>query len=558
MRRTVIGGAVVALALVLPMSAVADTIFRLDTPADGATVFGLVEVSGWIGDDGQECGTPASWDACPGTIALVSSIHLYVDGAFVAAADLNQARYDVLQAYPWYAGTPFARPGFSTSFNASTLADGPHTLTIWVTFSDSSIRAYGQRTVVVDNRRNQAPFGELEMPGEGQPVNGVYPVTGWALDDGAIASVEVLVDGLSVGPAVTGVHRPDVGNRFPSHPSSDYAGFVRMLNTTTLSNGLHTLAVRATDTQGMSRVIGYRTIQVSNVDYNLPPFGRIDWPIRNHIMYADGCQDPGGYSTPPFQNPRVTELVTGWVLDVGSRTDPGGVAYVQLLLDGVILSDTYTGSEWWSWLGMDVNYYGHPRLDIQRLFFDVPNSKDSGFAFRMDISDLIIRRGFRQGLHYLKIRAGDLEGNVADVDRIPVIFDCNDNPDRPSWGDIEAPEEMEMTSGIVKVEGWAIDYEQVVQVEVWVNGEFIDYVDEMGLPTPHVQARYPWLPSFMTGSAGFRYDLDSQALNLTDGPHYLVIQTEDYWGGRTIVGERIFVLDNPGHGVPVSGAAAIR
>jgi len=42
-------------------------------------------------------------------------------------------------------------------------------------------------------------------------------------------------------------------------------------------------------------------------------------------------------------------------------------------------------------------------MDILRMFPDVPNAKDSGFAFRMDVSDLIIRQGYRQGLHYLKI-----------------------------------------------------------------------------------------------------------------------------------------------------------
>ncbi len=41
-------GALVVLSLLLPMSAVAETIFWLDTPADGATVFGLVEVNGFV------------------------------------------------------------------------------------------------------------------------------------------------------------------------------------------------------------------------------------------------------------------------------------------------------------------------------------------------------------------------------------------------------------------------------------------------------------------------------------------------------------------------------
>jgi hypothetical protein len=66
--------------------------------------------------------------------------------------------------------------------------------------------------------------------------------------------------------------------------------------------------------------------------------------------------------------------------------------------------------------------------------------------------------------------------------------------------------------------------------------------DEFGLPTPEVEDRYPWLPLFMTRDAGFRHTLDTTAL--TDGQHVLVVWTQDYFGGRTMIGERRFVVDN--------------
>ena len=119
MRQNVIRGMLVAALVVLPMTAMADTVFHLDTPQDGDTVFGLVEVRGWILDDGSDCGVPADWQSCDWSQALVSSVDLYVDDAYVASADLGQPRWDVLQAFPWYAGTPYERPGFSVSFNAA-------------------------------------------------------------------------------------------------------------------------------------------------------------------------------------------------------------------------------------------------------------------------------------------------------------------------------------------------------------------------------------------------------------------------------------------------------
>ncbi len=554
MRKNVIRGMLVAALVVLPLTAVADTVFHLDSPQDGDTVFGLVEVKGWILDDGNDCGQPADWQSCDWSESLVSSVDLYVDGVFVASADLGQPRWDVLQAYPWYAGTPYERPGFSVSFNAGNYTSGAHSLFLRVTFPDTTEQDYGQTTVTVDPVRNQAPFGELEMPGENQPMNGVFPMTGWALDDSEIVKMELMVDGLIVGPVNGGIHRPDIAYRFPAHPGADRAGFIRMLNTTELTNGVHTVAIRLTDDQGLVNIIGRRFVQTFNTSYNLPPFGGIDWPIPNHIMYGDGCSDPADVSTPPYEEPENVEWVAGWALDVGSTTDRGGVAYVQLLIDGNIEYDTWVDSFYFAWLEQFtelVNSYGLPRMDILNLFPDVPNSKDAGFFFALDITDLLTRRGYRQGLHMITIRAGDWENNVADIARLPVIFDCDDDRDRPSWGNIDTPLAMQRVFGDIDMTGWAIDFEHVEQVEIWIDGVFLEYADEIHLPSPDVDLWYPWLSNSLTLNARWHHVLDSIDWNLTDGEHVLVVWTEDHWGGRTMIGERVFVVDNLGKSAPV-------
>ncbi|MCK5376058.1 MAG: hypothetical protein KAJ97_03185 [Acidobacteria bacterium] len=550
MRYKGIAGALVLLTLLLPMSAVAETIFWLDTPHDGATVFGLVEVNGFVVDDGEQCGPQWTWNTCEWAEALVSNIELYVDDEFVATADINQPRYDVLQAYPWYAGTPYSRPGFATSIDSAAYADGVHTLFIRITFSDSTVGDYGHRSFTVDNNINQAPFGALELPGTNQPMNGVFPITGWALDDSEVVFVEILVDGLAMGNAVTGRHRPDILHRFPSNLDAEYSGFVRMLNTTVLPNGIHVIAVRVMDDEGASRVIGRRFVQTFNTGSNLPPFGEINWPIADATMQTTGCNPTGTGGDPPwsgggepFDVPEVVGMVLGWTLDVGSRTDFGGVSYVQLLLDGNIIADTNTGSFYWDPAEMDFNYYGHPRMDIHELYVDVPNSKHAGFAFLMDIADLMFNHGYGQGLHYIKIRAGDIENNVTDIAQLPVIFDCNDDPDLPSFGDIYTPAHMELEAGIVEVTGFAIDSDRIDAVEIWVDGTYVGDAD-FGLLSPEVEDLFPWLPSAQTEDAGFRYEMDTVALGLADGEHSIVVWTEDKDNSRTIVGERRWVLDN--------------
>ncbi len=549
MRHKVISGALILVSLLFAGSASAGTIFWLDTPEEGTTVFGLVEVKGYVLDDGEECGPQWTWNQCRWPDANVTAIDLYIDNEFVATADLNQPRYDVLLAYPWYAGTPYDRPGFVTAFDSREIGNGVHTLFMRVTFSDQSVEDYGARAFRIDNSINQTPFGELELPGTNQPMNGVFPVTGWAMDDGSVSTIEVLVDGLVVGGAVSGIHRPDIAHLFPTHPDAEYAGFVRMLNTTAFPNGIHSIAIRLIDDEGASSVIGRRFVQTFNTGYNLPPFGGIDWPIPNHAMYSKDCLAPGDppISIPPieFEDPEVVEFVTGWALDVGARTDMGGVSYVQLLIDGVIISDTMTGSFPLPWYTeWDVNYYGLPRMDILRMFPDVPNAKHSGFRFVMDITNLLLVKGFSEGLHYLKVRAGDVENYVADIAQIPVIFDCNNDPDRPSWGDIYTPGHMERVAGVVDVTGWAIDWDIVDDVEIWVDGVFIDYVDEFQMESPEVEDMFPWLPAGLTRWAGWSYELDTEAEAFADGELVLVVWTVDRYGNRSIIGERRFVLDN--------------
>ena len=100
MRHRIIVATLILVTVLLAGNAVAETIFRLDTPDDGATVFGLVAVTGYVLDDGEDCGAYWAWRNCDWGPTLVDKIDLYVDGAYVATADLYQPRYDVLQAYP--------------------------------------------------------------------------------------------------------------------------------------------------------------------------------------------------------------------------------------------------------------------------------------------------------------------------------------------------------------------------------------------------------------------------------------------------------------------------
>src|SRR5262249_9097031 len=97
-----------------------------------------------------------------------------------------------------------------------------------------------------------APSVVIDGPTQGSALTGTVVVSGWALDNitapgSAISSVQVQVDGTTVGTATTGISRIDVCNQYPGRPGCPNVGFAFSLNTTSLASGSHTITVVATD-----------------------------------------------------------------------------------------------------------------------------------------------------------------------------------------------------------------------------------------------------------------------------------------------------------------------
>jgi len=96
----------------------------IDAPAQGATVSGIVTVSGWALDNASTIGT------------AISSVQVKVDGSVVGTATYGSSRPDVCAAYPGRPGCP--NVGYSYSLDTSTLNTGSHTITVIATDSDGT------------------------------------------------------------------------------------------------------------------------------------------------------------------------------------------------------------------------------------------------------------------------------------------------------------------------------------------------------------------------------------------------------------------------------------
>jgi hypothetical protein len=502
----------------------------VDAPDPNKTQSGMILVRGWALDPG-----------------VVTRIELWVDDQYQHNAVMNLPRTDVEQNYPDWPGIHNARPGFITGFSADRFPNGPHTIELRVYTQDGGVHFLGRRTVTINNSVNQAPFGYLDIPdGKGvYNVSGAFPVVGWASDTDGIERVEVLMDETIVQSAMYGDPRPDVGATFPDLAATMFSGFIANLDSTRFQNGVHLLTIRAKDKNGMTALIGRRTVQIINNDQFLKPFGYLDEPQRNAVLYGTACgeedDDPGPISPPITPGEHMT-AVRGWALDLGTRSDTGRVAYAELLVDGV---PWYTTDMCGVADGRFSNCYGLPRYDVARYYPTFPDSPRSGFLFTLDVGYLL-RAGVRPGHHNLKVRVGDVDQTFAELpnyEGIPVWFQCVDSDDFDfiSVGAIDFPATWDYVAGDVLFRGWAVeDQSTVAAIEITVDGNFMGLA-QYGFPRPDVGDQFPHLIG--STNSGWMFQMDTRLLS--NARHRLTVRVVDAGGNRAEIGSVDFYVLNP-------------
>ena len=111
----------------------------------------------------------------------------------------------------------------------------------------------------------------IEEPGDGSIRSGVGLVSGWAISDRGIESVEAFIDGQSMGPMPYGSIRGDVEDVFPDVPDSLYSGWGMKWAYALNEPGEHTLRVVVTEQGGATAskevvfyVTGFHSAFISN------------------------------------------------------------------------------------------------------------------------------------------------------------------------------------------------------------------------------------------------------------------------------------------------------
>ena len=192
---------------------------------------------------------------------------------FVGAATLVAgARPDILASYPTYPGVNRAGWGYTLLSNLlPNQGNAVFTLFVYVRTMDGANIFLGSKTVTFANAGSNKPFGTIDTPQQGQTVRGTITNFGWALTpqpndipfDGS--TIDLYVDGAVRGHPTYNNFRSDIATLFPGYANSNGAVGYFTLDTTTLADGVHTIAWVVRDTAGNASGIGSRYFTVSNM-----------------------------------------------------------------------------------------------------------------------------------------------------------------------------------------------------------------------------------------------------------------------------------------------------
>ena len=205
---------------------------------------------------------PVATAPCGGAAQFFVGSGLFIDGA----------RPDVQATYPTYPMASRAGWGFMILTNMLPgRGNGTYQLFAYAHDVEGRARLLGNRVITCDNAHAIKPFGTIDTPTQGGTASGTSFVNfGWALTplpktiptNGS--TITVLVDGVSRGTVSYNHPRSDIAALFPGYNNSNGPVGFRILDTSTLTNGLHTISWVVTDDRRVREGIGSRFFSVSN------------------------------------------------------------------------------------------------------------------------------------------------------------------------------------------------------------------------------------------------------------------------------------------------------
>jgi len=209
-------------------------IVGIDTPNAGTiAVSGIASVKGFAVKPG----------------VAIHSVTIEVDGIPVGTASVNVARPDVCSTY---SSPQCPNVGFTYQFDTDALVDGAHVLGVVATAADGTSNSNAALFIVQNWSAGVAMSGNIDSPSSAEPYyTGTNTFKGWFLAPNvSVSNVLISIDGIPYGNA-TRVSRSDVCSTYSS-PDCPNVGWTFSLDTSLLTNDIHTFAATGTTVNGQS------------------------------------------------------------------------------------------------------------------------------------------------------------------------------------------------------------------------------------------------------------------------------------------------------------------
>jgi Bacterial Ig domain len=291
----------------------------ITSPSAGATVSGTITVNANASDN-----------------VAVAGVQFKLDGSNLGA---------VVSASP-----------YTVSFNTATASNGSHTLTAVATDTSNNSTTSAAVTVTVNNgpKDTTPPTVSITAPTSGATVSGTISVSANASDNVAVAGVQFKLDGSNLGAVVSA------------------SPYTVSFNTTTASNGSHTLTAVATDTSNNSTTSSAVTVTVSN-----------------------GPKD----TTPPTVSitaPTSGASVSGTISVSANASDNVAVANVQFKIDGSNLGAALTTAPYTA--SLNTVSFQNGSHSLTAVATDTSGNTATSSAVVFNISNTIVPGQLPQGL----------------------------------------------------------------------------------------------------------------------------------------------------------------
>jgi ADP-heptose:LPS heptosyltransferase/GT2 family glycosyltransferase len=217
--------------------------------------------------------------------------------------------------------------------------------------------------------------------------DGMLVVEGWAFSGPGIEAITVDVDDETVGEAVIGLPRPDVGNTFPLVSSAPWGGFRISKNLNRHFEGEHAIVLTFQDA----------------VERRVVPM-----PVAATSRQQDGAVIELNVDSPKIEGRRAIDPVYGDLPVVGWAVAPTGIDHVEVFLNGESEGNAYFGAR---------------RNDIRTLFATMHDPASSGFG-------MSIPKRWNAGIHNVRVVVYDRNGNTRQQE---FSFEARSSDDAETW-----------------------------------------------------------------------------------------------------------------------------